>query len=132
MRPGRSPQREQFKYRRSTGQPTTPRSQKNAMRCPHDSNGIPSLNACRPVLQKRRQDTPREEGSRGIQKTLNAMAALVSFEKLRSLALDLDGAMDIPLLIGELTPMTLAPSDIEAEIRKYRPRGTTVSSESIG
>ena len=63
--------------------------------------------------------------------TPNDAAALVSFEKLRSLALDLDGAMDIPLLIGELTPMTFAPSDIDAEIRKYRPRDTTVSSESL-
>ena len=62
--------------------------------------------------------------------TPNDASGLVSFEKLRSLALDMDGAMDIPLLIGELTPMTLAPSDIDAEIRKYRPRDTTVSSES--
>lgn len=58
------------------------------------------------------------------------MAALVSFEKLRSLALDLDGAMDIPLLIGELTPMTLAPSDIDAEMRRERRRDTTAPSES--
>ena len=62
--------------------------------------------------------------------TPNDASGLVSFEKLRSLALDMDGTMYIPLLIGELTPMTLAPSDIDAEIRKYRPRDTTVSSES--
>lgn len=63
--------------------------------------------------------------------TPNDAAALVSFEKLRSLELDLDGVMDMPLLIDELTPMTLAPSDIDAEIRKYRPRDTTVPSESL-
>lgn len=85
-------------------------------------------------------------GPQGIQKTLNVIiaasretldvitpndaAALVSFEKLRSLALDLDGAMDIPLLIVELTPMIFAPSDIDAEIRRERPRYTTAPSES--
>lgn len=100
------------------------------MRCPHNSNSIPPLNACRSVPQKRRKDTPREEGPKGIQKTLNAMAALVSFEKLRSLALDLDGAMDVSPPIGELTPMTFATSDIDAGIRRERPRDTTAPSES--
>lgn len=70
------------------------------------------------------------EGPRGIQKTLNAMAALVSFEKQRSLALDLDGAMDVSPPIGELTPMTFATSDIDAGIRRERPRDTTAPSES--
>ena len=62
--------------------------------------------------------------------TPNDAAALVSFEKLRAQVLDLDGALDIPLLIGELTPLTVAPSDISAEILKDRPRDTTVPSES--
>ena len=63
--------------------------------------------------------------------TPNDAAALVSFEKLRAQVLDLDGALDIPLLIGELTPLTVAPSDISAEILKDRPRDTTVPSESV-
>lgn len=62
--------------------------------------------------------------------TPNDAAAPVSFEKLRSLALDLDGAMNVPLPIGELTPMTLAPSDIDAEMRREHPRDNTVPSES--
>ena len=64
--------------------------------------------------------------------TPNDAAALVSFEKLQAQVLDLDGAMDIPLLIGELTPLTSASSDIENEIHKERPRDTTVPVESMG
>ena len=58
--------------------------------------------------------------------TPNDAAALVSFEKLQAQVIDLDGAMDIPLIIGELTPLTSASSDINAEIYKERPRDITV------
>lgn len=61
--------------------------------------------------------------------TPNDAAALVSFEKLQAQVIDLDGAMDIPLIIGELTPLTSAPPDINAEIYKERPRDTTVPIE---
>ena len=63
--------------------------------------------------------------------TPNDANALVSFEKLQAEVLDLDGAMDIPLIIGELTPLTSAPPEIESEISRERPRDTTVPSESL-
>lgn len=62
--------------------------------------------------------------------TPNDAAAIVSFEKLQAQVIDLDGALDIPLVIGELTPLTSASSDINAEIHKERPRDTTVPVES--
>lgn len=58
--------------------------------------------------------------------TPNDAGAIVSFEKLRSQIIDLDGAIDIPLIIGELTPLTTAGAAIEDEICKARPRDTTV------
>ena len=60
----------------------------------------------------------------------NDAAALVSFEKLQNEVLSLDGAMDIPLIIGELTPMTSASMDINNELRKERPRDISVPSYS--
>jgi hypothetical protein len=54
----------------------------------------------------------------------------VSFEKLQNEVLSLDGAMDIPLIIGELTPMTSASMDINNELRKERPRDISVPSYS--
>lgn len=56
----------------------------------------------------------------------NDAAAIVSFEKLEKEILSLNGALDIPLLIGELTPMTSASKDINAELKKNRPRDMTI------
>ena len=52
----------------------------------------------------------------------NDANALVSFEKLMNEVMSLDGAMDIPLIIGELTPLTSASTDINNELLKERPR----------
>ena len=56
----------------------------------------------------------------------NDCNALISFEKLQSEVLSLDGALEIPLLIGELVPVTQASQAINDELRKSRPRDTTV------
>lgn len=56
----------------------------------------------------------------------NDASALVSFEKLQSEVLSLNGAIDIPLLIGELTPLTSASTAINAELKKERPRDVSV------
>lgn len=61
----------------------------------------------------------------------NDAAALVSFEKLQKEIFDLDGAIDIPLVIGELTPMTKASQDINEELRKQRPRDVSVPYDQI-
>ena len=52
----------------------------------------------------------------------NDAAALISFEKLQREILSLDGAIDIPLIYGELTPMTSASNVINKELLKARPR----------
>ena len=64
-------------------------------------------------------------------KTLNLIspndaAAIVSFEKLEREIQSLNGALDIPLLYGELTPISSASSDINNELRKARPRDVSV------
>ena len=59
----------------------------------------------------------------------NDAAALVSFEKLQKEILSLDGALDIPLIIGELIPMTSASKDVNDELRKDRPRDIFVPSD---
>lgn len=56
----------------------------------------------------------------------NDAAAIVSFEKLRNEVMSLDGALDIPLLIGELTPSSSPSQVICDELRKERPRDITV------
>lgn len=60
----------------------------------------------------------------------NDFNALVSFEKLQNEVLSLEGALDIPLLIGELVPITRASQVIDDELKKSRPRDTTVPSFS--
>jgi hypothetical protein len=50
----------------------------------------------------------------------------VSFEKLEREIMSLNGALDIPLLFGELTPMSSASSDINEELKKARPRDISV------
>lgn len=56
----------------------------------------------------------------------NDAAAIVSFEKLENEVLSLNGAIDIPLLIGELTPSSSASKDINQELTKARPRDITI------
>ena len=61
----------------------------------------------------------------------NDAAALTSFEKLQNQVFSLDGAVDIPLVIGELTPMTTTSQVIQDEIRKSRPRDVTVRADRV-
>lgn len=61
----------------------------------------------------------------------NDAAALVSFEKLQKEVMSLDGALDIPLVIGELTPMTRASLDVYNELLKARPRDVSVPVDKI-
>lgn len=56
----------------------------------------------------------------------NDAGAIVSFEKLEREIMSLDGALDIPLLYGELTPFSSASNDINDELRKARPRDLTI------
>jgi hypothetical protein len=56
----------------------------------------------------------------------NDAAAIISFEKLQKEILSLNGALDIPLLIGELTPLTSASKDIAEELKKARPRDVSI------
>ena len=58
--------------------------------------------------------------------TPNDAAAIVSFEKLEREIMSLNGALDIPLLFGELTPMSSASNDINEELKKARPRDISV------
>lgn len=58
----------------------------------------------------------------------NDAAAIVSFEKLEKEIISLNGALDIPLLIGELVPFTSASVDINTELKKARPRDITIPS----
>ncbi len=63
--------------------------------------------------------------------TPNDASALVSFEKLQHEILGLNGALDIPLLIGELTPLNTASVDIDNELKKQRPRDTTIPIQAL-
>ena len=56
----------------------------------------------------------------------NDASAIVSFEKLEREIMSLNGALDIPLLYGELTPFSSASSDIDGELRKARPRDISI------
>ena len=58
--------------------------------------------------------------------TPNDAAAIISFEKLEREIMCLNGAIDIPLLFGELTPISSASRDINDELRKARPRDISV------
>lgn len=59
----------------------------------------------------------------------NDAGAIVSFEKLEREILSLNGALDIPLLYGELTPESSASKDINNELRKARPRDVSIPKE---
>lgn len=56
----------------------------------------------------------------------NDANAIVSFEKLEREIVNLNGALDIPLLYGELTPLSSASNDINEELRKARPRDISI------
>jgi hypothetical protein len=60
----------------------------------------------------------------------NDAGAMISFDKLLNEMMTLDGVFDIPLMIGELTPLTKAPQGISNEILKDRPRDISVPSNS--
>lgn len=59
----------------------------------------------------------------------NDASAIVSFEKLEREIISLNGALDIPLLYGELTPFSKASNDINEELRKARPRDMTIPKQ---
>ena len=59
----------------------------------------------------------------------NDAGAIVSFEKLEREIMNLNGTLDIPLLYGELTPMTSASDDINIELKKARPRDQTIPQQ---
>lgn len=52
----------------------------------------------------------------------NDAAALVSFEKLRTSVADLDGVLDMPLFIGRLEPQSALRPDVQAFLKRVRPR----------
>lgn len=56
----------------------------------------------------------------------NDAAAIVSFEKLEREILGLNGALDIPLLYGELTPISSASNDVNEVLKKSRPRDVSI------
>lgn len=58
--------------------------------------------------------------------TPNDAGAIVSFEKLQREVMSLNGALDIPLVIGELTPKTNTSLVIDSELHKARPRDRSV------
>ena len=51
---------------------------------------------------------------------------IACFEKLEKEIMSLNGALDIPLIIGELSPMSSASEDINNELRKSRPRDISI------
>lgn len=61
----------------------------------------------------------------------NDAGAIVSFDKLMAEMMSLDGVIDIPLVIGELTPLTKAPEGISKEILKERPRDISIPSNFL-
>lgn len=61
----------------------------------------------------------------------NDAGALVSFEKLLNEMMSLDGVVDIPLMVGELTPLTQASQGINKEILKERPRDISVPINTL-
>lgn len=59
----------------------------------------------------------------------NDAGAMISFDKLLTEMMSLDGVIDIPLIIGELTPLTQAPNGIKKEILKERPRDISIPKD---
>lgn len=60
----------------------------------------------------------------------NDYGALVSFEKLRIAIAELQGVLEIPLFLGALSPQSVVPPDIAAELRKDRPRDKTIPADN--
>lgn len=60
--------------------------------------------------------------------TPNDAAVLVSFEKLKVAVAELDGVIQVPLMIGALSPISDLPADIAEELAKVRMRDRTVPS----
>lgn len=56
----------------------------------------------------------------------NDWRALVSFEKLRIAAAELQGVLELPLFVGSLRGESPLPPGVAAELRKDRPRNATV------
>ena len=63
--------------------------------------------------------------------TPNDAAAIVSFEKLHNEIISLNGAIDIPLILGELSPFSKASQIIEDSLSNKRPRDVTIPSDLI-
>lgn len=61
----------------------------------------------------------------------NDASAMVSFEKLEREIMSLNGALDIPLLFGELTPATSASDEINDELKKTRLRDVSVPQKMV-
>lgn len=61
----------------------------------------------------------------------NDAGAIISSEKLLNEMMSLDGVIDIPLVIGELKPLTQVPSGIYSEILKERPRDISIPIDNI-
>lgn len=62
----------------------------------------------------------------------NDASAIISYEKIANEVMSLYGAIDIPLLIGELTPFSSASQDVNDELRKERPRDITIPVSKLG
>lgn len=56
--------------------------------------------------------------------TPNDAAALVSFERLMSQAVELDGVFDFDLFVGRLTPVSTLPVEVAVALARERPRDT--------
>jgi hypothetical protein len=52
----------------------------------------------------------------------NDAGALISFEKLVAQTAELNGAIDIPLFLGRLTPISELPPEVEDALLRQRPR----------
>lgn len=61
----------------------------------------------------------------------NDAGAIISFEKLLNEMMSLNGVIDIPLIIGELEPLTQVPSGIYNEILKERPRDISIPTNTL-
>ncbi len=61
----------------------------------------------------------------------NDASAIVSFEKLQREIINLDGAIDIPLIIGELTKLTSASKEVNNGLLKERPRDISVPADKV-
>jgi len=96
------------------------------------SLGSDILDAARLCARERYAQVAILAAESGFLRTIspNDCGALVSFEKLRIAVAELHGVLDIPLFLGALTPQSIVPPDIAAELRKERPRDKTMPADS--